>query len=58
MTSQQALQDGLETASLYYTSGVVYQRRGMRDLARSAYAHALELEPGHADARENLDALS
>jgi tetratricopeptide (TPR) repeat protein len=41
-------------ASAHYRLGLLYEKKGSRDLARREYSAALELEPSRPDAREAL----
>ena len=45
-------------ASAHYRLGLLYEKRGNRDLARREYSSALELEPARPDAREALKKIS
>lgn len=42
-------------ASLAYSRGLDYEKRGKKDLARKQFAKALELSPNHAQAKAALD---
>jgi tetratricopeptide (TPR) repeat protein len=41
-------------ASAHYRLGLLYEKRGSRELARREFSAALEIEPSQADAREAL----
>jgi tetratricopeptide (TPR) repeat protein len=45
-------------ASAHFHLGVLYEKKGSRDLARREYSAALEIEPSLADAREALKKIS
>jgi tetratricopeptide (TPR) repeat protein len=45
-------------ASAHYRLGLLYEKKGGRDLARREYSAALELEPSHPEARDALKNLS
>jgi tetratricopeptide (TPR) repeat protein len=45
-------------ASAHYRLGLLYEKRGSRDLARREYRAAIENEPSHPEAREALKNLS
>lgn len=45
-------------ASAHYRLGLLYERKGSRDLARREYSAALEIEPTHADAQAALKKIS
>jgi Ca-activated chloride channel family protein len=55
-TSAEAL-DELDTADAHYNRGNALARSGEFQRALEAYAHALELDPEHEDARFNRDLL-
>lgn len=45
-------------ASAHYRLGLLYEKKGSRDLARREYSAALALEPSHQEAREALKKIS
>jgi tetratricopeptide (TPR) repeat protein len=45
------------TADTYYRQGLAAEKAGDPEAARTAYAEALRLQPGHADARYRLGEL-
>jgi tetratricopeptide (TPR) repeat protein len=45
-------------ASAHYRLGLLYEKKGNRDLARREYSAALALEPAHPEAREALKKIS
>ncbi len=45
-------------ASAHYRLGLLYEKKGNRDLAKREYSAALEIEPTHAEAREALKKIS
>lgn len=51
------VEDGVERANVFNSLGWCRERAGDLDAARINYARALELDPGHPNARENLDRL-
>ena len=55
---QQAVKSNPKSATAYYLLGVAQESLGFADLAKSSFAHALDLEPQRADAElalANLD---
>lgn len=54
---QDLLADGWESAALHLNLGNARHRLGKRGAAIAAYARALRLDPGDADARANLELL-
>jgi len=42
----------------HYRLGMVYEKKGRKDLARQEYEAALKLQPGHKEAKEALKKLS
>jgi Ca-activated chloride channel homolog len=49
--------DGRDSADAHYNRGNALAKAGDLDAAIAAYQRALELDPGHEDARYNLDLL-
>jgi tetratricopeptide (TPR) repeat protein len=45
-------------ASAHYRLGLLFEKKGSRDLARREYSAALALEPAHPEAREALKKIS
>ena len=45
-------------ASAHYRLGMLYEKKGSRDLARREYSAALELDASRRDAREALKKIS
>jgi tetratricopeptide (TPR) repeat protein len=45
-------------ASAHYRLGLLYERKGNRDLARREYSAALEIDSARDDAREALKKIS
>lgn len=52
------IRDAADSADGYYTLGRELQRRGKFEDAERAYRQALDIEPGHADARNGLAAVA
>jgi tetratricopeptide (TPR) repeat protein len=52
------LPDEPTLASAHYRLGLLYEKKGSRDLARREYSAALALEPSHPEAREALKKIS
>jgi tetratricopeptide (TPR) repeat protein len=48
---------GPEPAHVHYRLGMIYERKGAKDLAREEYRAALKLRPRHRDAQRALAAL-
>jgi Ca-activated chloride channel homolog len=49
--------DGRDSADAHYNRGNALAKAGDLDAAMAAYRRALEIDPGHEDARYNLDLL-
>jgi Flp pilus assembly protein TadD len=47
----------LQKARDHYLSGLAYEGLGEKDKARTEYASALELNPGHIWSKVHLDSL-
>lgn len=48
---------GPEPAHIHYRLGIIYEKKGAKDLAREEYRTALRLRPRHRDAQKALAAL-
>ena len=52
-----APEQGPEPAHVHYRLGLIYEKKGAKDLAREEYRAALQLNPRHRDAQKALAAL-
>lgn len=50
-------ESGPSPAGLHYRLGMIYEKKGAKDLAREEYRSALQLNPRHPDAQKALAAL-
>jgi tetratricopeptide (TPR) repeat protein len=48
---------GPAPASVHYRLGLIYEKKGARDLAREEYRATLQLQPSHQEAKKALSAL-